>query len=763
MTALRGGWRNSMRILQMMGGGDVGGAKTHIMTLVQALSKQNDVCLVSFRDGPFPKEAAARGLNVKVFEYMNPYTCRDKVLALIDEFQPEVIHCHGSKANLVGAMVRAKRRIPLMTTVHSDYRLDYLGSPLKQYTRGTINAIALRFMDFYQPVADRMARTLISRGFDPERMCVIYNGMDFTEPVQGLDRAAYIKEQWGVDVQPDEVLCGIAARLTAVKDIFTCIRGFAGAVRQQPNMRLFLAGDGEDEPRLRKLAKELGVEERVTFCGWVSPIDKFFASMDVNLLTSVSETFPYSILEGVREGCATICSDVGGMSELIDTGENGFIFQPGDHETLTKHLLTFARDAELRKTFAARLYEKADRDFSLRTMCRTQEENYRMVIRRFARPKSKRDGIVICGAYGKGNAGDDAILKAIVQEMREIDPDRRITVMSRRPKETRLVYRTGAVYTFRFDQVLRRFRKSALYINGGGSLMQDVTSTRSLRYYLFTLDQAKRLGCKVMMYGCGIGPIRKPRNRTLAARTINRSVDIITLRDDLSRGELTRMGIVKPDIRLSADPTIILKPASAAMVDNALESCGIPADGKYIGFGLRYWKGLDDVIDEITAAAEYAYEKYGLTPLFVPIEYPSDLMPAEIVGGKLSCPHYMVTERQSIETTIGILARMEAVIGIRLHSLMFSAAAGVPVIGMSYDIKVDGFLKYIGSRTCIQLREVTADKLIPLIDECVTGALDAEVRQTAAMLRERERQNVCAACELLGEKLQNTHGGMQNG
>ncbi len=61
-----------MRILQMMGGGDVGGAKTHIMTLVQALSEHNDVCLVSFRDGPFPKEAAARGLNVKVFRIHEP-------------------------------------------------------------------------------------------------------------------------------------------------------------------------------------------------------------------------------------------------------------------------------------------------------------------------------------------------------------------------------------------------------------------------------------------------------------------------------------------------------------------------------------------------------------------------------------------------------------------------------------------------------------------------------------------------------------------
>src|SRR5699024_6132182 len=116
-------------------------------------------------------------------------------------------------------------------------------------------------------------------------------------------------EHWDVDIAPDDVLCGIAARLTAVKDIATCIRGFAGAAKEVPQLRLFIAGDGEDEKMLRDLSRELGVADRVTFCGWVSPINEFFASMDINLLTSVSETFPYSILEGVLEHCATICSD----------------------------------------------------------------------------------------------------------------------------------------------------------------------------------------------------------------------------------------------------------------------------------------------------------------------------------------------------------------------------------------------------------------------------------------------------------------------
>ena len=255
-----------MRILQMMGGGDVGGAKTHIMTLIQALRERNEVMLISFRDGPFPREAEKNGINVRVIASFNPVYCRNEVRKIIEEFHPDVIHCHGGKANLVGAMLRGKKsHIPVLTTVHSDYRYDYLGNPLKQWTNGLANTIALRFLDFHQAVADRMARTLISRGFNPEKIFTIYNGMDFGSPLQGVDRAAYCKEHWGVEIAPDDVLCGIAARLTAVKDIATCIRGFAGAVKEVPQMRLFIAGDGEDEKMLRELARDLGVAERVIF------------------------------------------------------------------------------------------------------------------------------------------------------------------------------------------------------------------------------------------------------------------------------------------------------------------------------------------------------------------------------------------------------------------------------------------------------------------------------------------------------------------
>ena len=736
--------------MHVMGGGDVGGAKTHIMNMVTGLTRRNEVMLVSFRAGPFADEARERGIDVRVIERHNPFRAAREMRELVDQFQPDIIHCHGGRANLMGAMVRRSRRVPVLTTVHSDYKLDYLGNPLKQHTFGAANAVALRFLDFYQPVADRMARTLIERGFDPEHIVKIYNGMDFHRPEGEFDRAQYLKENYGTEIEDGDVLCGIAARLTAVKDIQTTVRAFAKALEDAPQLRLFIAGEGEDEDMLKKLAAQLGVSERVTFCGWVSPVEPFFRAMDINLLSSVSETFPYSILEGICAGCATICSDVGGMPELIDTGENGYIFPVGDDKKLSEYMVRLANDAQLREQFAHDLYEKASRDFSKDKMCERQEANYRHLIARFHRPKNERESIMICGAYGRGNAGDDAILEAIVQEMRALDPERTICVMSRRPKETRLVYRTGAVYTFNIFSVLHKFRKAALYINGGGSLMQDVTSTRSLWYYCYTLRAAKKRGCKVMMYGCGIGPINRAGNRKMAAKTIDRSVDRITLRDDNSRHELADMGVTRPDIRVSADPTIILDAAPAEVVSLAMEQSGIDPNGRYIGFGLRHWKGLDAALPAIAAAANYAYEKHGLTPVFVPIEFPSDLTPAERVGSLLRCPWYAVRTRQPMEVTIGILARMKTVVGIRLHSLMFSAGQGVPVVGLSYDIKVDGFLKYIGSRTCLQLRTVQADELCRLIDECVSGALDGEVRRTAQMLREREHENVRGAAILLG-------------
>ena len=444
-----------MRIMQMMGGGDVGGAKTHIFSLVRELNKYHEICMVSFRDGPFPQEMRAEGIRVELILSKNPLAARRQLLALVDEFQPELIHCHGGRANMMGAMVRAKREIPVMTTVHSDYKLDYLGSPLKQYTLGTVNAVSLRKLDYYQAVADRMAQTLIARGFDPEHLFTIYNGMDFGTRAGDFDRTAYCREQFGAEVDDSMVLCGLAARLTAVKDIATAIRGFAQAVQRQPQLRLFLAGDGEDEQALRRQAKELGAEDKVVFCGWVSEIAPFFAAMDITLLTSLSETFPYSILEGIREGCVPVCSDVGGMAELIADGETGYIFRPRDDRALAEALVSLASDEPLRRSFAEKQFARAQARYSLDAMRRTQEENYRLALAKFARRNRTRDGVVLC---------EDARTAETIAALRKSDPAEPVCLICGDPEAAKRKYRVRACRRERAELVLRRSQR---YLCGG--------------------------------------------------------------------------------------------------------------------------------------------------------------------------------------------------------------------------------------------------------------------------------------------------------
>ena len=140
----------------------------------------------------------------------------------------QIVHCHGARANLTGAVLRRKIQVPIVTTVHSDYRLDYLGRPLHRLTYGTINTVALRMFDYHIGVSDAMAQLLISRGFDPQTMFAIYNGIDFSPVVPKLDRQAYLRSV-GMEAAEDSVVFGIAARRRAAPVPFSQDRAAATA------------------------------------------------------------------------------------------------------------------------------------------------------------------------------------------------------------------------------------------------------------------------------------------------------------------------------------------------------------------------------------------------------------------------------------------------------------------------------------------------------------------------------------------------------
>ena len=739
-----------MKVIHLISGGDSGGAKTHVHSLLHSLSKTVGVTLVCFREGPFAEEARALGIDTRVFPGRF-FAALGKVEELIRSEGFELIHSHGSRGNLAGVLLARRTRLPIVSTVHSDWKLDYLGRPAAAMTYGVLNAWALRHIKYHVGVSDAMRALLIERGFRRNDTFAIYNGIDFNRAIPEADRAAFYKRV-GADIAPGDVVVGAAARLDPVKDLATLVRAVAKARETNPNVKLVIAGEGAERPHLTELAAGLGMSGALTLCGWLDDMDEYYGSIDINALTSISETFPYAITEGAAHRLPTVSTRVGGIPRLIIDGETGYLAEAGDYETLGRRIAELASDAAKRETMGAALFERASRDFSIDATCREQVAVYDEILDRESR--GGRAGVLICGAYGMGNAGDEAILDALVAEMRSIDPLMPVSVLSRDPRGAMERLGVETAHTFNIPRVLSLMRRRVLYINGGGSLIQDVTSRRSLWYYLFTLRAAKARGCRVMMYGCGIGPVTRESGVKSARKTLNGSVDVITLREPDSVAELERFGVAKPEIILAADPALTLRAAPEAEVDAALAAAGALPSGRFAGFALRLWPGFAEKAPAIAGCARFVYEELGLTPVFIPINHKNDSDAAEAVVKLIpDVPCVLMPGPLPSALAIGVLGRMDIAVSMRLHGLIFAAGQGTPVVGVSYDPKVTAFLKCIDGE-CVELADVTEEKLRGLAAAAAAKRADPEgLRRSVTRLRELESANLRAARRLLGKEV----------
>ncbi len=736
-----------MKILTLISGGDVGGAKTHVLGLLAALSRRIGVTMVCFMESEFTREAVEMGIDTRILPGLNLPRTAKALRALVRAEGFDLIHSHGSRGNFMAWMLR-DCGLPLLATVHSDPKLDYLGRPAAGLVFGSMNRFALRRLHYLTGVSDSMTDLLITRGFSPEKLFTIYNGVDLSAGRPKLDRAAFLAAH-GVPEEPGAVYVGIAARLNPVKDVATLVRGFAKARAAYPALRLLIAGDGPQEAELKALAGSLGVEEAVHFLGWLEDTDSFYAALDVNALTSLSETFPYALTEGARQRKATVSSRVGGVPRLIDHGVNGFLFEAGDAEALGDCLLRLARDGDLRARFAEALYEKVAREFSLEATVRTQLEIYEAALRRFPHRKDRRPYITVCGAYGRGNAGDEAILQSILQEIREQDADAPVCVVSRNPAETRLTHRVQAIHTFHLPAFARLSRRSRLYLNGGGSLIQDVTSRRSLWFYLYTLRQAHRAGVPVVMYGCGIGPVTHPADRRLAGKIISRNVDVITLRENDSLAELEDLGVSGPEIIPAADPSLTLLAHDPAMAEGVVRAAGLDPAGRYVGFVLRPWPGFEEKAEAFAAAAD-ALARRGLVPVFLAVDRGLDVPAARQVLRLMNEKALLPEGDFTGETLSDLLGSMKAVVSMRLHGLIFAAGRGAPLVGVVYDPKVRAFLRHIGQERAIDLGAVTAEALTEAVEDAMAAASPEAQQAAMERLRTLEMENRKVLSRYLG-------------
>ena len=176
-------------------------------------------------------------------------------------------------------------------------------------------------------------------------------------------------------------------------------------------------------------------------------------------------------------------------------------------------------------------------------------------------------------------------------------------------------------------------------------------------------------------------------------------VDLISLREPSSLEELKRFGVEGPEMLVTADPAFHLTAASPEESALLVSRAGIPAGRRYCGIALRPWKKADkDMEKAVAMVADYIKKTYDMEILLIPMQQSKDLQTAENVLHAMTEQGYILYDPATPSQLMGIVGGAEFILGMRLHILIYAAKMGTPVIGLTYDPKVEATMRYIGQK-----------------------------------------------------------------
>lgn len=321
--------------------------------------------------------------------------------------------------------------------------------------------------------------------------------------------------------------------------------------------------------------------------------------------------------------------------------------------------------------------------------------------------------ILVSGYYGFDNLGDDAILDVLCADLLALGiKGEDIVVLSNNPEQT--ARRLGVVALFRYDlkAIWRSLGKARLFISGGGSLLQDVTSRRSIPYYLGLVELAFIRRVPVVMYGQGLGPVQSNFFRAWVGRAFMRSL-ACSVRDAGSLQLLLDLGVPEDRIELCADPVF----------QHELVKSKEPRT-RQILLNLRPYIDWDQH-QKLWQEQIRLWQKKGFRVGFIPLG-PGDLEMGRELQEK--CTGLQVHSDLTLDTLRQVFVGVDLCVSMRLHGLIFSALHDCLPIGLNYDPKVEAI--------CQQL-EIPFWELDNLAE--LDGGID-EVLQNAEQHRLRYRR-----------------------
>lgn len=362
--------------------------------------------------------------------------------------------------------------------------------------------------------------------------------------------------------------------------------------------------------------------------------------------------------------------------------------------------------------------------------------------------------ILISGYYGFNNSGDEAILRVIVDNLRARLKDVEITVLSHSPEDTIKRYRVRAVNRMNPGAILKEIMGCDLLLSGGGSLLQDATSQRSLMYYLAIIEMAQLFRKKVFIYSQGIGPINREKNRIRTAKCLKK-VDSIVVRDGKSKDLLTEIGVDPRNIHVTSDPVIRARRPDLSLGAGILrnENCPRRPGRTLVGWAIREGANEESFTQEEKKAIRWLQEERNADVVLLPFHYEQDIAVARRVREELNRSVGLVESQYLSEDMLSVVGNLDVMVGVRLHALIYSAVMNVPMIGISYDPKIDSFLSNVGMDTSLNVRNFTLEQFQNIYDGIMEHYthLQALIAENVEKMKQALSLNEEIICQLLGE------------
>lgn len=690
---------------------DIGGAETHILELSRALTRKGYTVFVASNGGDFVAELEKSGIthcNIPLHSKSpgNIFKAYKKLKKLILQEKFDVVHAHARIPAFICGLLAKELNFRFITTAHWVFTVTPLWKRLANWGQKSVAVsqdIKQYLIDNYNMPADNVSVTI--------------NGIDTESFSPNVDASAQIAE---LSLNPDAKRIVCVSRMDKSRGEVPLLlaQNAERLLCDYPNLEILLVGGsvlaGEENllNKINKIADKLngrlGRKALIT-TGARTDIKELISTADIFVgvsraaLEAMAEEKPV-ILAG-NEGYLGIFSDKN-ADDAIKTNFccRGCADVSGDKLLADVKTLLETSDTEL--SVIGQYNRKLIEDkYSADIMANDYISAYNSLT-----VPNKESNILISGYYGFGNTGDESLLKAIIDSLRCERTDIGITVLSADPKNTSMQFNVNSINRINFLSISKHMRKAGLLISGGGSLLQNATSRKSLLYYLCIIKMAKRHGMKIMLYANGIGPIYDESNKKRVYDTI-KNADFISLRERTSLVELENMGIDKNKLCLSADPAISLAGCDKERADYL--SGLINLRGKrLLAVSLREYSSVstETFAKECAEAISAFSEKYALTPIFIPMQPKQDTRICQSVAKQ--CKEAIILPPLCANELIAILKKCDFVLGMRLHLLIYALCAEKAAVGISYDPKIDAFLEYADMPKPIPAESVTKEILL---------------------------------------------------